>query len=172
MFTTTISLAPPLARPKRRLPDTRPHGFAAGTLLQTITGPRAIERIMAGDLLLDADGQIVELRSMRQHHATATDLVEISPAALGLGLAPARRPAALVVGRGQKLGMRDWRTDLIYGKPAMTEAQTLVDSLTVHPPSHDARLYVPGFDRDCVVLANGLPALVRAPEHCAPINEH
>lgn len=162
MFTTTISLAPPLARPKPRQHDTRLQGFAAGTRLQTITGPRAVERIMAGDLLLDADGQIIELRSICRRQASAPDLVEISPAALGLGLTPAQRPAALIVGRHQKLGMRDWRTDLIYGKPAMTEAQSLVDSVTVQRPVRGAALYDLGFDRDCVVLANGLPALVRA----------
>ncbi|MFN7004029.1 MAG: Hint domain-containing protein [Roseinatronobacter sp.] len=164
MFATPISLAPPLARPVRT-PQSgqRPiQGFARGTLLRTITGPRPVERIMAGDLLLDADGQIIELRSMRHHFARAADLVEITAAALGLGLAPAQDGSAMVVGMGQKLGMRDWRTELIYGKPAMTEAQVLMDSVTVQRPARGARLYQLGFDRDCVVVANGLPALVRA----------
>ncbi|MCC5965723.1 MAG: Hint domain-containing protein [Natronohydrobacter sp.] len=161
MFATTISLAAPLARPAPRARTTALPGFARGTLLRTITGPRAVERIMAGDLLLDADGQIVELRSLRSRQAKAHELVEITPAALGLGLAPALRCDSLIAGAGQKLGMRDWRTDLIYGAPALTEAQALIDSGTVQRPERGAMLYRLGFDRDCVVVANGMPALVR-----------
>ncbi|MCC5957189.1 MAG: Hint domain-containing protein [Natronohydrobacter sp.] len=162
MYATTISLAPPLARPAARARVTALPGFATGTLLRTITGPRAIERIMAGDLLLDANDQIVELRSLRSRRALARDLVEITPAALGLGLAPTLRKASLIVGAGQKLGMRDWRSDLIYGKPALAEAQTIIDSVTIQRPACGAMLYQLGFDRDCVVVANGMPALVRA----------
>ncbi|WP_071798530.1 Hint domain-containing protein [Natronohydrobacter thiooxidans] len=162
MYATTISLAPPLARAKPRARTSALPGFAAGTLLRTITGPRAVERIMAGDLLLDAEGQIIELRSLRCRRASARELVEITPAALGLGLAPALRQKSLVVGAGQKLGMRDWRTDLIYGAPALTEAQALIDSATVQRPTEGAMLYRLGFDRDIVVVANGMPALVRA----------
>lgn len=160
MFATTISLAPPLARPAPRV--TALPGFARGTMLQTITGPRAVERIMAGDLLLDHDGQIIELRSLRQRRVLACDLVEITPAALGLGQAPVPGQQSLIVGAGQKLGMRDWRAELIYGKPVLTKAELLIDQVTVDRPEDGAMLYRPGFDRDCVILANGLPALVRA----------
>ena len=158
MYATTVSLAPPPPRPVAR--RTAVQGFATGTVLRTITGPRAVERIMAGDLLLDADGQIIELRSLRSRTAHAHDLVEVTPAAFGLGLAPALGAPALVVGSGQKLGMRDWRTELLYGKPSLTEARRLVDNATVLRPARGARLYQLGFDRDCVVVANGLPALV------------
>lgn len=162
MYSTTISLAPPLARSKPRARITALPGFAAGTMLRTITGPRAIERIMAGDLLLDADDQIIELRSLRHRIARPSELVEITPAALGLGLAPSLRQTSLIVGAGQKLGMRDWRSALIYGQPTLTQALALVDEVTVQRPERSAMLYRLGFDRDCVVVANGLPALVRA----------
>lgn len=162
MFGPTISLAPPLAHPSAQRPQNNIQGFAAGTLLRTITGPRAVERIMAGDLLLDVKGQIIELRSLRQFRAKARDLVAITPAALSLGLAPAQRRAPLVVGAGQKLAMRDWRTDVIYATPALTEAQRLVDSVTIQRPGVGAMLYQLGFDCDCVVVADGIPALVSA----------
>lgn len=165
MYATTISLAPPppkRAAPRKRI--TALPGFAAGTLLRTIAGTCAIEQIMAGDLLVDADGQIVELRSIQSYRAEASELVEITPPAMGLGLAPALRNSSLVVGAGQKLGMRDWRTDLLYGKPAMTLAKSLIDCVLVHQPLSGATLYRLGFDTDCVVIANGLPALVHMPD--------
>ncbi len=162
MFSSTISLAPPLARPATR-PAALP-GFAAGTLLRTITGPRAVERIMAGDLLLDRDGQIIELRSLHQRHAPARALVEITTTALGTGHATMPDHGTLLVGAGQKLEIRDWRSDLIYGEPVLTKAQALIDQATVTWSRRSARLYCPGFDRDCVIMANGVPALVRASE--------
>ena len=165
MFATSISLAPPLAGRQTRPPRARkptPQGFARGTLLRTITGPRAVEQVMAGDLLLDADGQIVELRSLVTRRANAQELVEIAPSALGLGLAPGCLDRVLVIGAAQKLGLHDWRTELLYGKPALTTAQALVDGLHVQPCTQDAMIYQLGFDRDCLIVANGLKALVRA----------
>ncbi len=162
MFETSISLAPPLARASV---DGRPKsmcGFAAGTILQTITGPRAVERIMAGDLLLDADGEIMELRSLRRNYAEAGDLVTITRSAPALARDLATVAPALVVGAGQKLGMRDWRSDLLYGGPAMIEAKQLVDAVTIQKSKSGAMLYQLGFDRSCVIRAHGLPALVRA----------
>lgn len=159
MFATSISLAPPLAKPRASKPGIM--GFATGTRLLTITGPRAVEQIMAGDLLLDADGQIIELRSMTTRNAKARDLVQIDPSALGLGGAPGFLDRALVIGADQKLALHDWRTELLYGKPALTTAQALVDGLHVRPCATDTKIYQPGFDRDCVIVANGLKALVR-----------
>ncbi len=159
MFATSISLAPPLPRP--RASKRGINGFAKGTRLLTIAGPRAVEQIMAGDLLLDADGQIVELRSMIARSARAKDLVQIDPSALGLGTAPGYLDRALIIGADQKLALHDWRTELLYGKPALTTAQALVDGLHVRPGATDMRVYQPGFDRDCVIMANGLKALVR-----------
>lgn len=165
MLATRISLAPPLASRQTILP--RPcksalQGFAKGTLVNTITGPRAIERIMAGDLLLDADGQIVELRSFVMRQAFARDLIHVAPTALGLGLAPGCLDRALVIGRGQKLALHDWRTELLYGKPALTTAQALIDGAHVQPATQGAVVYQVRFDRDCVIVVNGLKALVRA----------
>lgn len=161
MYATSISLAPPLASRRPRTSQTTMNGFAQGTRLRTITGPRAVERIMAGDLLLDADGQIVELRSLVTRRARARDLVQIAPSALGLGLAPGCLDRALVIGAGQKLALHDWRTELLYGKPALTTAQALVDGLHVQPCATGTVIYQLGFDRDCVIVANGLKALVR-----------
>ncbi len=168
MSALSISLAPALPLSRSRLPaarpaadDARPQGFARGTQVRTIFGLRRVEAVMAGDLLLDAQGQIVELRAIRQIKARPRDLVRLDPSAMGLGCAPGRLDRALVVGAGQKLAMRDWRTDVLFGKAAMTQAAKLIDGQHVHQHPGPRVLYELTFDRDCVIEADGLKALVR-----------
>lgn len=152
MFAQTITLAPPL-RQKRAAPPT---GFARGTMIRTITGPRPVERIMAGDLLLDCTGQIVELRQVTTRRAFARDLVEIHPSAMGLGLAPGRLDRALRLARGTAVALRDWRSELLYGGTALTPAANLVDGLHVTRPKTGAMLYDLRCDSAVVVQADGL----------------
>lgn len=155
MSTNRISLAPPLRLSSRT--ETRPEGFARGTLITTIFGPRPIERLMAGDLLRDAAGRIVELRAITTVRTGAEDLVRVAPSESVPGL-----ERALVVGAGQKLELQDWRTDLLYGQGALTAAAAMVDGQDVRVLNTPRLLYQLGLDEEGVILANGLPALVTA----------
>ncbi len=154
MVAYNISLAPPLRKPAR--PATRPQGFARGTLVRTIFGQRPVERLMAGDLLLDTDGQLVTLRALRQVRVEPEDLVRIAPGEAAPGL-----ERALIVGADQKLALRDWRTDLIYGSGVMACAAQMVDGRSLRQLKVARQLFQLEVGSDCVIHANGLPALLR-----------
>lgn len=162
MFASSVTLAPalrPTAPAARR--SVAPAGFAPGTMIRTICGPRPVERLMAGDLLLDADGQIVELRSLRRTRVAARDLVQIDPSAMGLGLAPGDLMRPLVVAAGQCVAISDWRTDVLFGKPALTPARKLVDGVHVHTRAARGGTVISlSFDDPTILLANGLRVLV------------
>ncbi len=163
MVAHSISLAPPLR--KSAPAEERLLGFGRGTLLRSVFGLRPVERLMAGDLLLDAEGQLIELRAIRQMRAAPGDMVRLVPSESLPGLA---RP--LFVGAGQKLELRDWRAELLYGQGALTRAVRMVDGQRVRRLATPRQLYQLSFDAGCVILANGLPALVPAlaqrAQHC------
>lgn len=163
MSVHSISLAPalPAAKP-RDTAKTGPRGFARGTLIRTLFGLRPVERLMAGDLLLDAQGRIIVLRAVRQVRAEARDLVRIDPSALGLGCAPGRLDRALVVGAGQELAMRDWRSEILFSKPVMTRAAKLVDGQHVHRHDSALTLHELTLDQNAVIEADGLKTLLRS----------
>jgi len=166
MFATSVTLAPAL-RPVRvaNRALSAPSGFSTGTMIQTICGPMPVERLMAGDLLVDADGQIVELRSLRRRKVAARDLVQIDPSAMGLGMAPGDLMRPLVVAAGQRIAIQDWRTNILFGKPALTAAQNLVDGVHVHGRTGRGGTVIDlSFDKPTIVIANGLRALVN-PSH-------
>jgi hypothetical protein len=159
----TITLAPALApRVKLARPVPLPQGFGLSTQLQTIFGLRPVEKLMAGDLLLDAQGQIVELRGLRRAKVAARDLVQIDPSAMGLGmgtLAPAR---ALILGAGQQVAQRDWRSDVVFGGAVLTQARALVDGLHVRAAPSARVLCVLEFDAPVTLRAEGLLVRVAA----------
>ncbi|TVS02776.1 MAG: hypothetical protein EA407_08855 [Rhodobacteraceae bacterium] len=155
MVAHSISLAPPLRKPAQA--GEHLQGFGRGTLLRSVFGLRPVERLIAGDLLLDAEGQINELRAIRQMRAAPGDMVRLVPSESLPGLS---KP--LIVGVGQKLELRDWRTELLYGQGAVTRAARMVDGQHVRHLATPRQLYQLSFDVDCVILANGLPAVVHA----------
>lgn len=158
---THVSLAPPLVVKSRRSDadqNLRPVGLCGTTLVRTIMGLRPINRLMAGDLLLDAKGQIIELRGLRKTRLRKEDCIVMA-------LPPSRhgtvaRTRAWIVGAGQKIEMADWRSDLLYGKAALTSASALVDATTIRPAPRAASLYQLEFDGPQVISANGYNTLI------------
>lgn len=166
MISDSVSLAPFLGVSVKRKPAARGGavtGFATGSLIRTIFGPCRVEALMAGDLLLDATGQIVELRGIRKRRVQARDSIQLAPTVLGLGRTPGRLDRPLVVGAGQKLVMRDWRSEILFAKPAMTTARALVDGVHIrrgaagHVTLHQLQL-----EQGCLLVVDGLQALVAA----------
>lgn len=166
MISDSVSLAPFLGVSVKRKPAVRGGavtGFATGSLIRTIFGPCRVEALMAGDLLLDATGQIVELRGIRRQRIAACNTVQLDAAALGLGRTPGRLDRPLVVGGGQKLVMRDWRSEILFAKPAMTTARALVDGVHIRRgAAGHVTLYQLQLEQDCILVADGLKALVAA----------
>lgn len=166
MFENIVTL-PPALRRKPKNTDLRnkiaPSGFAAGTYIRTITGPRRIETLFAGDLLLDVDDQIVEIRSIRKVTVHKDDVVRVEPSALGLGMPPVGLHHDLTVARGQKLAIQDWRSHVLFGKPVLSSADTLVDGVHVRKVAvSEMQLCTLCFDRPTVIQANGIHALASA----------
>ena len=163
MFADSISLAPPLKQRPRVTPDRSNagvQGFAGGTIMRTIIGLRPVERLVAGDLLLDTRNRMVELRSIRKHHAAAGEIVSVEPSAFGLGFAPGRMDRALLVGAGQRLGICDWRTEILFSAPALSPASSLVDGVNLHTAERPALLYELVFARDTILTADGMTTLI------------
>ncbi len=141
--------APPL--PHRACPI----GFAPGTRIATVWGARPVEHLQAGDLLRDADGQIVELRSLKCALAPADTLVLLSPGSAS------DLESTLIVGAGQELLLGDWRSHILFDGPVMAPARAFVNGVQIRAGMRRAtRLYQLGCDEDRIVLANRLRALV------------
>ncbi len=160
MVAQSISLAPPLSKPAAS--GMRPQGLGSGTLLRSVFGLRPVEGLGQGDLLLDASGRMVVLRSVRRVRAEADDLVRITPCDTVPGL-----ERALIVGAGQKLTIRDWRTEILFGQGALASAARLVDGQHARRLRMPRMLYQLCLDDDRVIEANGLPVLVRASSQAA-----
>ena len=164
MIADSVTLPPALGASVRRKPVQRSgavSGFAAGSLIRTIFGQRRVEALMAGDLLLDATGQIVELRGIRKRRVQARDSIQLDPTALGLGMAPGRLDRPLVVGAGQKLAIRDWRSEILFAKPVLTTARALIDGVHIRRgAAGHVTLYQLQLEQDCILVADGLKALV------------
>jgi hypothetical protein len=152
-----VTLAPPPPRSVARTQSVAPVGFGLGSMVRTIWGLRPVDGLMAGDLLLDAAGQVVELRAVRRKRLAAHALVQIAPSAMGLGLAPGDLARPLIVAAGQPVAVRDWRTEVVFGGAALSPAQSLLDGVTVTRLDRGQRVVVElGFDGPVVLLVNGL----------------
>ena len=163
MFAESISLAPPLKAPgkfKPALTHPGPQGFAGETVVRTIFGLRAVSRLVAGDLLLDTQNRMVELRGIRTYRAAPAEVVRVEPSAFGLGLAPGRLDRALVVGAGQKLGVCDWRTEILFSAPALSPASRLVDGVNLHHADCPVTLFELAFDDDTIITADGITTMI------------
>jgi hypothetical protein len=108
---------------------------------------------MAGDLVLDADGHVHELRAIRKIAVAGDKVVRLARA----GRAP------LVLGAEQTVVVQDWRTEVLFGAPTLCPAARLVDGGKVRrgQPS-DATLLVLSFD-DKVCLDLGCVRAVITP---------
>lgn len=121
---TTISLAPPLRTRHAHAPQPdalQPSGLGRTARIQTLVGWLPVERLMAGDLVLDRVGNLHELRGLRQRRVHGASVVRIGRA----GRAP------LVVGSGQRLESEDWRARVIFGQATACAAARMVDGVAI-----------------------------------------
>ncbi|NYS24413.1 Hint domain-containing protein [Rhodobacteraceae bacterium 2376] len=157
MFDTTIvpRATAPQATTLPRVP--RLCGFGAGTLIETASGPVAVESLLAGDMLLTADGAQAVLRGMQVvtlHDALA---VVIAPASSEGGLTG----TGIVIGPEQAIA----RPDMLAGSGLTlrsAEPSRLIHSMPglrmQRVPT--LRLYQLQCDRDVTIVTHGLHALL------------
>lgn len=151
----TISLAPPLPVTRLRSQSARvkaPTGFGASTCVRTLIGWQPVATLMAGDLVLDEDGNMHELRGIRRIHAQGSSTVRVARK----GRAP------MTIGGGQPLCADDWRTQILFGQPTVSPAARLVDGVTFRAgrPGH-VTLYQLEFDSPVCLGLDGARALVK-----------
>lgn len=128
--------------------------FAAGTLIETDTGPLPIEVIRPGDLVHTLDSGLQPVRWIGQREVVGSGRlapVEIKAGALGnwrdLRVSPQHR---MLVG--------DWRTELYFGQPqVLVPAVHLVNESTIRQvPCRRIRYVHLAFDRHEVIWAEGI----------------
>jgi hypothetical protein len=149
---TTISLAPPLrAKPIRQTRE-EPTGFGRATRIRTLIGWQNMDRLMAGDLVLDAAGNLHKLRAIRQKRVDGADVIRVARK----GRAP------LVLGAGQSLIAEDWRAQVLFAVPTVSPAARLVDGARMRRGQPRAAvLFQLEFDSAVTLDVDGAKAVIK-----------
>ncbi|MEO1000489.1 MAG: Hint domain-containing protein, partial [Pseudomonadota bacterium] len=97
--------------------------FAAGTLIETPAGPRAVETLAVGDLVRTADGRDVALRWTGTQHLGPEELARqpaLRPVRIAAGAFGPGRPARdLVVSPQHRIVVDHWRVATFFGHDAV-----------------------------------------------------
>lgn len=110
--------------------------FAAGTLIDTATGPRAVEALAQGDLIWTKDAGLLALRWIGTRRVGLPELladpalrpIVFAPGSLGAGM-PDR---ALALSPQHRLCLGGWRAELHFGQPeVLVPAHALVNGTTI-----------------------------------------
>ena len=128
-------------------------GLAAGTIILTLEGELPIEFLSAGDRIITRDSGMTVVRGLRRREVTC-DAVLVTAGSLGHD-----RPVGdTILPAGQKILVRDWRAQALYGtKQAMIPAARLVDGEFVRAIGKTTMIvYEIICDRDHVIYAGGL----------------
>ena len=137
---------------------TRLAGFVAGTSIVTGDGLLPVEHLTAGDRVVTRDGGMQRLSWVETLYVI-TFAARISPDALGHGKPEER----LIVPEGQRLLIRDWRAQAIYGGSVVgVPAWRLADGEYIRRIGpRSLRLFRLGFERQHTVYAGGLEMLAQ-----------
>ena len=145
--------------------------FAAGTVIETGDGPRAVETLRPGDLIVTADHGLQPLRWIGQRAVPGTGhLAPVRFAARTLGN---RRD--LLVSPQHRMLLQDWRAEMYFGRAqVLVAAKHLVNGTTIrHAPQARITYVHLAFDRHEVIFAEGCPceSLHLAPESLAALGD-
>ena len=135
--------------------DLGPACFLPGTLIETAQGPRPIEDLCEGDLVVTRDNGLQPIRwiSRRAETAEGKDApVRIMAGALG-------NTRDLMVSPQHRMLMEGWRAELMFGETEVFVAAThLVNGDTIHRAPQRSVTYLHLlFDRHEVIFAEGIP---------------
>ncbi|WP_336097899.1 Hint domain-containing protein [Roseovarius sp. CH_XMU1461] len=127
--------------------------FAAGTLIQTIDGPRAIETLQPGDLIFTRDEGYQPLRWLGQR--TVVGHGNFAPVLIREGALGNSRD--LWVSPQHRMLIADWRAELWSGEPeVLVAAKRLVNDRTIlrQPVARVTYCHML-FDKHQIVMAEG-----------------
>ncbi|MBZ4024019.1 hypothetical protein CKO11_16335 [Rhodobacter sp. TJ_12] len=127
-------------------------GFALGARVATQEGLLPVEYLSLGDRVITRSGARV-LRAITSL-PLISNLVRIAPGALGHN----RPGAALVLGAGTRVLLRDWRAQALFGAPqALVPVVRLLDGQFItRETGRKTRLFALHFDTAEVVYADGV----------------
>ena len=128
--------------------------FAAGTLIDTASGPKPVETLKAGDMVITRDAGAQPLRWVGQSRVPATG--KSAPIVISKGTFGNDRD--LIVSPQHAILLQDWRAELLYGSAdVLVRAVDLVGMDGVHQQPGDVVTYCHIlFDRHQLVRASGL----------------
>jgi hypothetical protein len=137
--------------------------FVAGTLIDTPKGPRPVEALRVGDLVLTADDGAQPVRWVGQRRVTRRELrrdPRLWPVTIRAGAFGADMPARdLAVSRQHRILCSGWACELHFAEAeVLVPAVRLVngDSIRLEEPSGDVTYVHFLCDRHQIVTANGL----------------
>jgi len=128
-------------------------GLVAGSVIMTLEGEMPVQFLSPGDRVVTRDTGMATIKAVRPRKLVC-DAVAIMAGSLG----HTRPDRDVVVPAGQKILIRDWRAEALFGqKQAMIPAAQLVDGefLTLHE-GVELTIYEIEFDRAHVIYADGL----------------
>jgi hypothetical protein len=126
-------------------------GLTPGTLIETMRGPRAIEKLKLGDLIENIDGDLQPLRSLSRQKVRGTGgsaPIRISPGGIG-------NSETLLVAPMHRVLLTGWQAELYFGQDeVLIEARSLVNGTTVARQEVVQIEYLSlGFDAHQIILA-------------------
>jgi hypothetical protein len=130
--------------------------FGAGTRIETPDGPRAVETLAPGDLVITLDHGPQTIRSVWS--GDRPGIGPYTPVRIAAGTLGATRD--LIVSQNHRVLVRHPRVDLLFGVPeALVMAKSLVSGPSIRLEPSPAVTYVHLFlDRHEIVLAEGVPS--------------
>ncbi|MDF1854764.1 Hint domain-containing protein [Pseudooceanicola sp.] len=129
------------------------NGFVAGTKVLTLDGELPVEFLNTGDRVITRDSGMAVIRNIRTHK-TRTAAISIAAGSLG----HTRPDADMVLPADQKVLVRDWRAEALFGeKQALVPISRLVDGQYVRALGEvELTVYELEFDADHVIYAGGM----------------
>jgi hypothetical protein len=136
--------------------------FGAGTAIDTDLGPKPVETLRPGDLVVTADHGLQPVRWTGSRRLTAAQLraePHLAPVLIRAGAMGEGRPCAdLVVSPQHRIWVSDWRAQLLFGEPeVLVPAKALIDGVGIVAAPLSAVIYCHIlFDRHEIVTSNGI----------------
>lgn len=149
--------------------DLGPTCFGAGTLIETVSGPRPVEEIKPGELVLTRDGGPREVLWLaHRRHAARGKAAPVRIAAGAMG-----NRADLVVSQQHRMLVTGWRAELYLGADeALVAARHLVNGTDIRiEEGGEVDYYHLLFDRHELVWAEGILTESFHPAHALALGD-
>ncbi len=130
-------------------------GFAAGAVIMTLDGEKAVEDLRPGDRVITRDTGMAILKDISVQ-TLRTRTIRVQAGSLG----HTRPVRDVVLPAGQSLLIRDWRAEAMFGsRRAVVQISQLVDGEFITDEGEaDLTLHTLDFDTPHIVYVDGLEA--------------